>query len=294
LGVLVLSKDFGGQANYTDLIENYPGIDEIGGHELVESIRSQAEKWSVKTMMVEAEKVRQVADGFVVTAFGKQYKSRAVVLAFGKTPRDLGVIGENELKGKGVSYCYICDAPLYKNKSVAVAGFGDLGLEAILACSKVAKKVFALSKTDKLSGHAMLLKAVSKRKNVVLLPNTKILSLKGKERLETIELSDIQTGSKTFLNVDGLFVELGHIAQSDFVRDLVQLDQSGQVVVKDDQSTSCPGVFAAGDATNRPYKQATISAGEGAAAALAVFDWIMRQRGGEGMSSDWTQIKKIK
>ncbi len=293
LKILVIGKDIGGQANYTDLIENFPGIEATGGYELVSSIKSQAEYWGIEVLQAEVSRIKQASDSFVVQAYQKQYKASAIILAFGKTPRDLGVTGEEELKGKGISYCASCDMPLYKKKIVTVAGVGDINLDAIILASKFAKKAYALSKTDKLSGHPALIKAVSKKKNVEMVPFVQILSIKGKDHVEELRLKNIKTDQQWTLKTDGLFVELGYIVHSGFVRDLVATDEQGQIMVNDDQSTSVPGIFAAGDVTNGPYKQAVISAGEAANAALAAYDWLQQKHGARGLTSDWTQIKKV-
>lgn len=292
--VLVIGKDIGGQANFTDAIENFPGIEQVGGFELVSSIRRQAEKWGVEYREAEANRLKQVPDGFVVQAYGQQYKAKTVILAFGKSPRDLGVVGEEELKGKGVSYCATCDAPLYKGKVVAVAGIGDVGLDAILLCSKFAKKVYALSKSDKLIGHPALLKAISKKENVELLPFIEIQEIVGTANLEKLKMRDLKTGKSLELLLQGLFVELGYIVNADFVKDLVQLDEQSQIIVNMDQSTSAAGVFACGDATNQVYKQAVISAGQAATAALSCYDYLAGLSGRSGLTSDWTQIKRVK
>jgi thioredoxin reductase (NADPH) len=295
LQVLVLAKDLGGQANYTDMIENYPGIKTVGGFELVSKIKKQAEEWGVVTEIGEAKKLKSVTEGmggFVVQTYEKQYKAKGVVLAFGKTPMDLNVPGEQGLKGHGVSYCATCDAPLFKGKTVVVAGYGDLGLEAALLCAKYAKKVYTLSKTDKLIGHPVLLKKVQKHKKIELVGNVQIQELVGEKSLKRIKCMDLKTGKPNNIESEGLFVEIGYVVNSLWLDGVVNLDADGHVVVGPDQSTSLDGVFAAGDVTNRPYKQAVVSAGEGASAALAVHDWLMRQQGGAGLSSDWTQIKK--
>jgi thioredoxin reductase (NADPH) len=294
LKVLVIGKDVGGQANFTDTIENFPGIESIGGYELVSSVRRQAEKWGTEFLNAEASKVKKVEAGFVTTAYNQQYKSKTIILAFGKTPRDLAVPGEEELKGRGVSYCATCDAPLYKDKVVAVAGIGDTNLDAILLLAKHATKVYALSKTDKLSGHPALMKAVSKKSNVEIVPFIQIQEIKGSTHIEKLKLLEIQTGKQKDLHIDGLFVELGYVVDSQFVADLVQLDDQGQVVVNADQSTNVPGIFASGDVTNSLYKQAVISAGEAAAAALACYDYLAKLEGKSGLTSDWTQIKRVK
>jgi thioredoxin reductase (NADPH) len=294
LKILVIGKDIAGQANFTDLIENFPGIEETGGFELVSTIKKQAEKLGVEFLEAEVSKVKSTEEFFVVTAYDKQYKSEALILAYGKTPRDLGIPGEQELKGKGVSYCANCDAPLFKNKVVVIAGIGDIAADAGLLCSKFAKKVYVLSKTDKFVAHPALTKALFKKPNVELVPFIQIQQLMGEGKLQSLQLLDLKSGEQKELVADGLLVELGYVVDSNFVQNVVKLDEQDQIVVNQDQSTSVPGIFAAGDATNRPYKQAVISAGEGATAALACYDWLMRRKGNVGLTSDWTQIKKLK
>ncbi len=294
LKTLVIGKDIAGQANFSDAIENFPGIEEVAGFELVSTIRAQGEKHGSEFLQAEVSKLKIAPDSFVVTAYGKQYKAQSLILAYGKTPMDLGVPGENELKGKGVSYCATCDAPLYKNKVVAIAGIGDTAADAGLLCAKFAKKVFILSKTDKLVAHPGLVQALFKKKNVELVSFIQIQALVGETQLSHLELLDLKTGQQKELVVDGLFVELGYVVDSHLVENIVKLDEQEQIVVNSDQSTSVPGIFAAGDATNRPYKQAVISAGEGASAALACFDWLQRKHGGVGLTSDWTKIKRVK
>ena len=176
LKVLVIGKDIAGQANFSDTIENYPGFEEIGGYDLVTKIRKQAENYGVEFLQAEVSKVKTLSDGeFVVTAFEQQYKAKSLILAFGKTPMDLGVPGEKELKGKGISYCATCDAPLYKNKIVVVAGIGDIAADAGILAAKFAKKVYVLSKNDKFVAHPALTKALFKKSNVELVPFAKDL-----------------------------------------------------------------------------------------------------------------------
>jgi thioredoxin reductase (NADPH) len=297
LQVLVLAKDIGGQVNYTDVIENFPGLATIGGYQLVQKIKKQAEEWGAVTEIQEVKKIKPVVEGdpgFVVQTFGKQYKSRAVILAFGKTPMDLGVVGEADLKGRGVSYCATCDAPLYKGKTVVVAGYGDLGLETALLCAKYAKKVYTLSKSDKLVGHSALVKKVLQHKKIALVSNIEIQALSGEQKLESVDCRDLASGQQSRIKCEGLFVSIGYVVNSGWLKGTVALDEHGHVVVDGGQATNVPGVFAAGDVTNRTYKQAVISAAEGAASALAAHDWMMRDRGSEGITSDWTEIKKIK
>jgi thioredoxin reductase (NADPH) len=292
--VIVLAKDIGGQANSTDVIENFPGITTTGGYELVSKIRKQAEAWGVEVEITEVLKLKQVEGGFVAMGTTKQYKSRTVILAFGKAPMDLGVAGEYELKGRGVSYCATCDAPLYRGRTVIVAGYGDFGLEAALLAAKYAKKVYTLSKTDKLIGHPALVKKVLNSKKIELVPFVQIQEICGDGHVEHLKCLDLKSGQQRKIPCDGLFVEIGYVVNSKWLEGFVQMDEQGQVQVGPDQSTSVAGVFAAGDVTDRPYKQAVISAGEAASAALAAHDFIMREKGSHGLTSDWTEIRKVK
>lgn len=294
LKTLVIGKDVAGQANFTDAIENFPGIEEVGGFELVSRIKGQAEKFGAQFLEAEVSKIKSASGSFVITAYGKQFKAESLILAYGKTPQDLNVPGEQELKGKGISYCATCDVPLYKNKIVAVAGVGDIAADAGILCAKYAKKVYILSKTDKFIALPALTKALFKRKNVELLPNIQIQEILGQEKLTGLKLLHLGSGQQSELALAGLFVELGYAVDSNLVKNIVELDGQEQIMVDQNQATSVPGIFAAGDATGRMYKQAVISAGDGAAAALACYDWLQRKKGNAGLTSDWTQIKKIK
>lgn len=296
MSVLVVAKDVGGQANLTDLIENYPGIEAVGGHELVETVRSQAEEAGTEWLAGEVEKIKAASNCFVVTVSGCQYKCGSVILAFGKSPRDLKVSGETAFFGKGLSFCANCDMPLYRGKTVAIIGSEDLAVDTALLACRYAKKVFLVS-DHKPKAHPALLMALSRKKKIQVVAPAEVVEVFGKASLSGIRVrtkdgKGNRTDSK--LTVDGVFVELGYSVDSDFLAGLVEVDGSGRVKVKSDQSTSVPGIFAAGDSTDRPYKQAVISAGEGAAAALAAYDWLMSQRGAAGLTSDWTQVKRVK
>ncbi|MEJ0021592.1 MAG: FAD-dependent oxidoreductase [Candidatus Doudnabacteria bacterium] len=294
LKTLVIGKDVAGQANFTDEIQNFPGIEAIGGFELVNGVKKQAEKFGAQYIQAEVSRIKPSSAGFIVTAYGKQYKSEGLILAYGKKPKDLGVPGEEELKGKGISYCATCDAPLFKGKTVAIAGIGDIAADAGLLCAKFARKVYVLSKTEKFLGNSGLVKTLFKKKNVEFISHVQIQEILGQTAVSGLQLLDLKTGKQVELPLDGLFVELGYVVDSNLVKNIVKLDEQEQIIADASQATSADGIFAAGDATNSTYKQAVISAGEGATAALACYDWLMRKKGNFGLTSDWTQIKRVK
>ncbi|MGE5297860.1 MAG: NAD(P)/FAD-dependent oxidoreductase [Acidobacteriaceae bacterium] len=293
LSVLVIAKDIGGQANSTDLIENFPGIGQTSGFGLVATIRKQAEKFGINLVIAEATKIKKISGGFVVTAFGSQYKSQTLILCLGKTPKDMGVSGEEFYKGRGISYCVDCDGPLFKKKQVAVVGAGEYVLDSTLTLSKFCRNVFCLIPSEKLFGHPALIKAVQNRKNVSVMSYSQVLSIQGAEKVEGLEYLNL-ANEKQILKIDGIFVELGYSIKPELYQELLETDELGQIVTGSGQSTSVSGIFAAGDITDSPYKQAVISSGQAASAALSAFDYLMRQKGATGLSSDWTQIKILK
>jgi thioredoxin reductase (NADPH) len=292
LSVLMITKDIGGQARETDLIENYPGILDIGGGELSSVIRKQALDQGVEELFAEVERIKSLENGFVVTASNLQHKARAVILCLGKSPGNLEAFGESKFRNKGISYCAVCDGPLCKGKIVAVVGEGEMVLDTSLQIARFAKHAYCLD-LGKTSGHPMLIKSVRAKKNITYVPALKIISVIGHKHLEGAEFID-QKGAKQILKIERMFVELGYSCNTSFLRDLGILSGNGQIIVDEIQQSKIPGLFAAGDATNRPYKQAVISAGEGALAALSCFDYLMGRRDKESTASDWTKIKVLK
>lgn len=292
LKTLIISKDVGGQAALTTEIENYPGVGLVDGFDLMNRFLTDAKKFGANLKLEEAKKIDKDNNDFIVTTNSNQYRAASVILAFGLTPRDLGVPGEEELKGRGVSYCATCDGPLFKGKVVAVIGGGNSALDAAEYISRLAKKVFLIHRRDKFRGDEILVERVKNIDNIEILFNTNIASIKGTNKVEAIELVDVNNKYIKTLPVDGLFVEIGHVAKTEWVGELVEFDDHKQIKTNKNCETKTAGIFAAGDVTDIDFKQIIISGGEGAKAALQAYKYLQATKGIKGANIDWGVTKK--
>ncbi len=296
LKTLLITKDIGGQMLLTNEIQNYPGFTSIGGFELANKFKEQADSYGVDFVYEEVNRLEEDPSCpdlcFQVRTTGSEYSATTVILAFGKTPKDLGVPGEERLKGKGVSYCAVCDGPLFKGKTVAVVGSGDQALEAANYLAGVVSKTYLIHNYDKPIGSEELVEQVLRLPNVRPLANSKVMELKGSTRLEKIMLIANNSQSRE-VEADGIFIEIGYVAKTEFLKDLVRLNSRNEVEIDKDGSTSHEGIFAAGDVTNVTYKQAVISAAQGSIAALTAYNYIQRLRGKTATRTDWRSIKPV-
>jgi thioredoxin reductase (NADPH) len=297
LRTLLITKDIGGQMLLTNEIENYPGFETIGGFELANKFREQAERYGTEFLYEEvvaiSEETGCQAPCFQVKTASASHNATAVILAFGKTPKDLGVPGEQEFKGRGVSYCAVCDGPLFKGMVVAVVGSGDQGLEAANYLSGVVKTVHIIHNHDKPIGSEEMVQQVLSMPNVRSIPNSKVDSITGSGRVQNVTVSGTQSLVRSVLPVDGIFIEIGYIAKTDFLKDLVKLNAKKEVEIDKEGNTSRRGIFAAGDVTDTPYKQAVISASQGSTAALTAYNYIQKLRGKSAARADWRSIKPV-
>jgi thioredoxin reductase (NADPH) len=294
LKTLVITKDLGGQMLLTGDIQNYPGFQDIAGFELANKFKEQVELYAVQFVYEEVIKIESdECPGlcFKVNTGGMEYYAIAVILAFGKTPRNLNVPGEGELKGRGVSYCAICDGPLFGRKKVAVVGSGEQALDAVNYLANIAETVYLIHNHDRPIGPEDLVDRISKLPNVKLMPNSKVTALGGASKVEKVIVADIRTGEKNEIGIDGIFVEIGYETKTAWLKDLVRLTSLGQIEVDKECKTSHPGVFAAGDVTDTPYMQVIISAGQGATAALSAYRYVQGLRGRAAARVDWRDLK---
>ena len=287
---LILSKGLSDQVSEAHYIENYPGIERIEGYKLIQLFEKQVRNFSVEIIFEEVVKVTQKNGSFVVETVKKKYESKSLILAFGKVPITLNVPGEKEFTGRGVSYCSTCDAPLFKGKTVAVIGGGNAALDAALVLSDVVKKVYLIHRRDEFRAFEAEVEKIKKRRNVEFILNHVAVELKGDKVLKSVIIEDVNSKEKKELKLDGAFIEIGSEVRTDFVKDLVKLDKINHIIINSNCETSRPGVFAAGDVTNIPFKQIVIAAGEGAKAGLSAYNYIHGIK--NALVVDWKKIKK--
>jgi alkyl hydroperoxide reductase subunit F len=258
-------------------VENYMGYQYIEGPELMQKFEEQVKQFPLDQKIGQgASTLSPVGVGFEVRAEGgESYQARAVIVATGKRPRQLNVPGEERLRGRGVTYCAICDGPIFAGEKVAVIGGGNSALEAALDMVKIGDHVYLVSLTP-LTGDQILIERVKEASNLTTLLEHEVLSIEGSNRVESLTVRDLKTGAEKKLEVGGVFVEIGLIPTSDVVRDIVKLNRLGEIEVSCACETGVPGLFAAGDVTNVPEKQIVVAAGEGAKAALAAHKYLQR------------------
>lgn len=283
---LLIADSFGGQSIVSNSIQNWIGEPHISGLELAKKLETHLKVYSGVVEVKSPERVteiksidcmagQRVCDFEVITDKNK-YKSKTVILAHGARRKKLGVLGEDNYQGKGVAYCTTCDAPLFTGKKVVVVGSGNAGLEAVHDLFPYASEIYLLEYGDSIRGDVLTLEEVKKNpklKEIML--NTQILEILGEGLVTGLKIKNAKTGEEKKLDVEGVFVEIGSIPNSEIVKNLVQLDEYNQVMINFQFArTSHPGIFAAGDITNDPYKQNNISAGDGIRAALSAFSYI--------------------
>ena len=277
INALLLSKDTGGQVNWTLGVENYMGYQFIEGSELMEKFEEQVKQFPIETKVEpEARQVRQIDGGFEVeTDDGNNYQSKALIVATGKRPRPLNVEGEEKFKGRGVTYCSICDGPMFTGMRVAVIGGGNSALESVIDMAKIAEHIDLVSVTP-LTGDQVLIDKVTAIKNLTMYLEHGVVRIEGETFVESLTVRDLKTKEEKTLPLKGMFVEIGLLPNSGVVKDIVKLNKVGEIEVDSANSTGVEGLFAAGDVTNVPDKQIVIAAGEGAKAALEAHKYLRR------------------
>ncbi len=281
IDVQIVSEDVGGQVATTFGIENYPGFRYITGPELVGKLVEQMDQFDIEQHTGErVTELSRVNGNYVaVTESGKKFSARSAVIATGAHPRELGVEGEEKYRGKGVSYCATCDAPLFADATVAVVGGGNSALSAAFELSRIASKVYLISRRQWRADEAPLIEGVKASANIEPLIGYVIEQIVGEETVKGVTVKPREgNGGKRSLTVDGIFVEIGLRPNSSLAKGLVAINDFGEIVVDCDTSTGVPGLFAAGDVTNVKDKQIVIAAGQGALAAMGVFEYLLKRR----------------
>ncbi len=277
LKTLVIEKGLpGGQLHETDSIENFPGFEEkIAGQELMSRMRGQAERFGAEIDLDEVSRIESVDGWYRIKGMEKEYAARAVIIASGSHPRELPIDGAKRLKGKGVSYCATCDGYFFQGKKILEIGAGDSGLTEAIFLTKFAESVGIVIRHPQDDPHALraspiMRKEAQENPKIHFLWNKVVKKIVGEDRITGVILKDLGTGELEEVKTEGLFVNIGHIPDTGFLRETVALDEQGYVITDDHLQTNLSGVFAAGDVrigTSR-YAQAVIAAGDGAIAAI--------------------------
>lgn len=281
LKTLLITDSFGGQSLVSDDIQNWIGDESISGLTLAKKLEAhvKTQKGDVEIEKALVAKIEKKDKGFLVrTEKGKEYEAKTIFLAIGSKRRKLDVSGEKEFEGKGVFYCSICDAPLMKGKVAAVIGGGNSALEAVVDLMPYAEKIYLVHRRDEFRGDPITQEKIQKSDKVEMVLNANIAEIRGNKVVESILYEDAKTKEKRELKVHGVFVEVGAIPNSEVVKDLVELNEKGEVVVDHKtQRTSQLGIWAAGDVTDVLYKQNNISAGDAVKAALNIYDYLCKE-----------------
>jgi len=275
----VLTKDFGGQMLETSEVENWLGYQTVDAKDLASQFEEHVKSFEIPVSLGPSiKKVEKEGDVFKVTTDdGKTYKGKTIVYALGMHHRSLGVPGENTFSGKGVAYCATCDAPFYKKKKVVVVGGGNSAFTTALDLSKVEATITVINFVKGWDADGSLVKRVKHYDLAELLDYHQVLEIKGKEKVGSVLIKDRETEQRREIEADGVFVEIGLQTNIGPVKDLVNMNQQGEIEVDCSCRTNVKGFFAAGDVTTVPYKQIVIAAGEGAKAALAAHQYLVSE-----------------
>jgi len=314
LNFKIISKDFGGEVATSGEIGNWPGINRTDGLALanqfkehlkfykanmeegieVEKIARQDDGIFCITARPDAEvalasdqvpKVPKVKEGHGLNGVGSisgqgrcDYLAKAVLIATGVHPRELAAPGEKELRNKGVSYCTVCDGPLFPGKTVAIIGGGNSALEAGIMMADIASKVYMLNKNPAFKGDQILMDNLSGKKNVEIIYNAITTEISGDGFVSGLKYKDSKTGEEKELKVDGIFIHIGMVPNSAIAPEGVEKNQFGEIVVNKNCETNAPGLYAAGDVTDIPFKQIVMAAGQGTCALLSAIQYLNRQK----------------
>ncbi|MFC1576061.1 thioredoxin-disulfide reductase [Candidatus Omnitrophota bacterium] len=282
--LLVESFTVAGQAVITSDIENYPGFpDVLGGFDLIDKFKKQATKFGAEFKVADVKSIssckHEDKPALEVEAGSEKILSLSVIVASGARPKSLGIPGEDKFRGKGVSYCAVCDAAFFKGKEIIVVGGGDTAVEEAMFLTKFAKKVKLIHRRDRLRATKILQERAFANKSIEFVWNSVATEILGKDRVETVRIKNLKTEKTTDLPTDGVFIFAGYIPNTDFLKGVINLDEAGYILADNDMKTSKPGVFVAGDARKKILRQVITAAGDGATAAYSARLYVEELKG---------------
>ncbi len=264
-------NEIGGQVSITNEVENYPGFPEgLTGPELVEKFQKQAERFGARIEYAEVTEVDFEVQPFRVKTYDNEYQAKAIVIATGASPRKLGVPGEAEFTGRGVSYCATCDGFFFRDKEIAVVGGGDSALEEGVFLTKFASRVRIIHRRDELRAGYTLQERAKRNQKIEFVWDTVVTEINGNGAVESVQIKNVKTSEASTLKADGVFIYIGHYPNSHLFKDKLEMDEHGYLITDRNTRTSVPGVFAAGEIADLVFRQVVSSAGEGCKAAIQI------------------------
>ena len=272
LNVLIVGKTFGGLIATTHLVENYPGIASTSGQGLMDMFKEHMNSLSIPYISDEIRSIEKADDHFILHSFFQKFKAYTVCIATGSERKKLGIPGEEEFAGRGVSYCATCDGPFYKDKVVIVIGGSDSAAKEALFLSQNVKKVYIVYRGEEIRAEPINKKRVYENEKIEIIYKTNIVEIKGDTSVKSV----IFDNGKEF-DIDGVFIEVGSIPNSDLAKRIsVKTDEKDEIVINRKSETNIPGIFAAGDVADAPFKQAITGVAEGVIAAYSAFDYVKK------------------
>ncbi|MCI8716827.1 MAG: thioredoxin-disulfide reductase [Lachnospiraceae bacterium] len=273
--VLLLEKEsYGGQIINTPEIENYPGIKKISGYEFAENLYQQAVDLGAEIVFEAVTAIETEEDIKKVFTAQNEYLCKTVILATGATHRKLGIEREEELAGKGVSYCATCDGMFFKGKDVAVAGGGNTALQDALFLSNYCRKVYLIHRREEFRGEKRLEAALREKDNIEFVLNCQVTALNGEKTLTSVTVRDKNTEKEKELSVSGIFIAVGQEPQSQIVQNMIDTDEGGYIISGEECYTNCSGIFTAGDCRTKSIRQLATAVSDGAVAALKACEYM--------------------
>ncbi len=275
--LLIAGPALGGQVALSSEIGNYPGFPEdIAGAELAQLMQSQTERFGARVEMDIVTNVDLSTWPFKVVTYGGEYEAQALIVASGASPRKLGVPGEKEFSGRGVSYCATCDGFFYMGKEIVMVGGGDTAVEEAMFLTRFADKVTIIHRRDQLRAEPLLQERAFRNEKIEFLWDTIVTEIVGEEAVTGVKVRNVKTGEERLFPIEGMFIAIGHVPNTDFLGDQLEMTENGYVVADDDQQTSVEGVWAAGDVCDWIYRQIATSVGAGCKAAIQVEHYIAK------------------
>ena len=277
LNTIWLDKKFvqGGQIVDTYEVDNYPGLPGITGLDLGEAMAGHAKKLGMKPQREPVRSIETEHGIKVIRTKKNEYRARAVIIACGATHRHLGIPGEEELSGMGVSYCATCDAAFFQDRTVVVVGGGNVAVEDAILLSRTCKKVYLVHRRDELRAEKILQESLFACKNVELIWDSIPLSIEGTDKVEALKIRNKKTQEESFIETDGVFIAVGIVPGTEKFKDLVKLDEGGYIVAGEDGITSEPGIFAAGDIRTKNLRQVVTAVADGANAVASAQRYLL-------------------